>query len=171
MFFSSLAVGCAILLSGILSAYRFELRSTDIIWSTATYIKERAMGERRNVSWCPAISSLQRVVGGKWKIEILFYVALEDVRHFGELRRCLRGVSESTLSRQLKELVADDFLERVDYQEVPPRVEYRLTRRGESFKPLLQAMWDWSEAEFEFSQAEAEQMREARERLGVAQVR
>ena len=171
MFSSLLAVGCAILLSGILSAYRFELRSTDIIWSTATYIKERAMVERRKVSWCPAISSLQRVVGGKWKIEILFYVALEDVRHFGELRRCLRGVSESTLSRQLKELVADDFLERVDYREVPPRVEYRLTRRGESFKPLLQAMWDWSEAEFEFSQAEAEQMREARERLGVAQVR
>lgn len=129
------------------------------------------MGERRNVSWCPAISSLQRVVGGKWKIEILFYVALENVRHFGELRRCLRGVSDSTLSRQLKELGADDFLERVDYQEVPPRVEYRLTRRGESFRPLLQAMWDWSEAEFEFSQAEAEQMREARERLGVAQVR
>ena len=54
---------------------------------------------------------------------------------------------------------------------MPPRVEYRLTRRGESFRPLLQAMWDWSEAEFEFSQAEAEQMREARERLGVAQVR
>ena len=129
------------------------------------------MAEERKVSWCPAISSLQRVVGGKWKIEILFYVALEDVRHFGELRRCLRGVSESTLSRQLKELVEDDFLERIDYHEVPPCVEYRLTRRGESFRPLLQAMWDWSEAEFKFSQAEAEQMREARERLGVPQVR
>ena len=129
------------------------------------------MAEERKVNWCPAISSLQRVVGGKWKIEILFYVALEDVHHFGELRRCLRGVSESTLSRQLKELVADGFLERVDFKEVPPRVEYRLTRRGESFKPLLQAMWDWSEAEFKFSQAEAEQMRAARERLGVPQVR
>ena len=128
------------------------------------------MAEERKVNWCPAISSLQRVVGGKWKIEILFYVALEDVHHFGELRRCLRGVSESTLSRQLKELVADGFLERVDFKEVPPRVEYRLTRRGESFKPLLQAMWDWSEAEFKFSQAEAEQMREARTRLGVPQV-
>ena len=129
------------------------------------------MAEERKVNWCPAISSLQRVVGGKWKIEILFYVALEDVHHFGELRRCLRGVSESTLSRQLKELVADGFLERVDFKEVPPRVEYRLTRRGESFKPLLQAMWDWSEAEFKFSQADAEQMRAARERLGVPQVR
>jgi len=128
------------------------------------------MAEERKVSWCPAISSLQRVVGGKWKIEILFYVALEDVHHFGELWRCLRGVSESTLSLQLKELVADGFLERVDFKEVPPRVEYRLTRRGESFKPLLQAMRDWSEAEFKFSQAEAEQMREARTRLGVPQV-
>ena len=128
------------------------------------------MAEERKISWCPAISSLQRVVGGKWKIEILFYVTLEGVRHFGELRRCLRGISESTLSRQLKELVADGFLERVDFQEVPPRVEYRLTRRGESFRPLLQAMWDWSEAEFEFSQAEAEQMRQARERLGVAPI-
>ena len=129
------------------------------------------MAKERTISWCPAISSLQRVIGGKWKIEILFYIALEDVRHFGELRRCLRGVSESTLSRQLKELVADGFLERVDYKEVPPRVEYRLTRRGESFRPLLQAMWDWSEAEFEFSQAEAAQMRAARESLGMPQVR
>ena len=50
-------------------------------------------------------------------------------------------------------------------------MEYRLTRRGESFKPLLQAMWDWSEAEFEFSQAEADQMKRARESLGIAQVR
>ena len=125
----------------------------------------------RTISWCPAISSLQRVIGGKWKIEILFYVALEDVRHFGELRRCLRGVSESTLSRQLKELVADGFLARIDHQEVPPSVEYRLTRRGESFRPLLQAMWDWSESEFKFSEAEAEQMRQAREHLGIPQVR
>ena len=129
------------------------------------------MTGERTISWCPAISSLQRVIGGKWKIEILFYVALEGVHRFGELRRCLHGVSESTLSRQLKELVADDFLERIDHQEVPPRVEYRLTRRGESFKPLLQAMWDWSEAEFEFSQAEADQMKRARENLGIAQVR
>lgn len=134
-------------------------------------MKRGRMTKEHKVSWCPAISSLQRVIGGKWKIEILFYVALEDVRHFGELRRCLRGVSESTLSRQLKELVADGFLERIDYQEVPPRVEYRLTRRGESFRPLLQAMWDWSEAEFEFSQAEVEQMREARGNLGIEQVR
>ena len=133
--------------------------------------QEMHMAKERTISWCPAISSLQRVIGGKWKIEILFYIALEDVRHFGELRRCLRGVSESTLSRQLKELVADGFLERVDYKEVPPRVEYRLTRRGESFRPLLQAMWDWSEAEFEFSQAEAAQMRAARESLGMPQVR
>ncbi|MDU0348699.1 helix-turn-helix domain-containing protein [Actinomyces sp. MRS3W] len=129
------------------------------------------MDKTLKIEWCPAISSLQKVVGGKWKIEILFYVALAGVRHFGQLKRCLRGISDSTLSKQLRELVADDFLERIDYGEVPPRVEYRLTRRGESFKPLIQAMWDWSEAEFEFSRAEAEQMHAAREALGVPQVR
>ncbi|AYD90201.1 transcriptional regulator [Actinomyces sp. 2119] len=129
------------------------------------------MPEAPKITWCPAITSLQKVIGGKWKIEILFYVALADVRHFGQLRRCLHGISDSTLFKQLKELVEDDFLERIDHGEVPPRVEYRLTRRGESFRPLVQTMWDWSEKEFKFSQEEAEQMRQARETLGVPQVR
>lgn len=124
------------------------------------------MPETTRISWCPAISSLQKVVGGKWKIEILFYIAIEGVSRFGQLRRCMKNeVSESTLAKQLKELVEDDFLERIDFMEVPPRVEYRLTRRGESFKPILQAMWDWSENEFEFTQAEKAQMTAYREKL------
>ncbi|WP_164860062.1 winged helix-turn-helix transcriptional regulator [Actinomyces wuliandei] len=84
---------------------------------------------------------------------------------------------DSALLKQLKELVEDDFLERTDHGEPPPRVDYRLTRRGESLRPLVQTMWDWSdmwawsEKEFEFSQEEAEQMRQAHETLGVPQVR
>ena len=96
---------------------------------------------------CWAMSTLQRMLGGKWKIEILFYIALRDVSHFGQLRRCIGSISESTLSRQLHELVEDKFLERVDYGEVPPRVEYRLTPRGESFVPILLAMRAWGERE------------------------
>lgn len=60
------------------------------------------------------------MIGGKWKIEILFYIALRDVRHFGELRRCIGTISESTLSRQLRELVIDGMLERIDHGQVPP---------------------------------------------------
>lgn len=99
------------------------------------------------VERCKAVSTIQRMIGGKWKIEILFYIALRDVRHFGQLRRCIGNISESTLSKQLRELVQDGFLERIDYGEVPPRVEYRLTRQGESFVPILLSLKRWGEEE------------------------
>lgn len=85
------------------------------------------------------------MIGGKWKIEILFYIALRDVRHFGELRRCIGTISESTLSRQLRELVIDGMLERIDHGQVPPNVEYVLTKQGERFVPILIAMKTWGE--------------------------
>ena len=99
------------------------------------------------VERCKSVSMIQRMIGGEWKIEILFYVALKDVRHFGQLRRCIGTISESTLSKQLKELVDDGFLERTDFGEVPPRVEYALTKRGMSFVPILLAMKEWGEKE------------------------
>ena len=64
---------------------------------------------------CKSVSTIQRMIGGKWKIEILFYIALKDVRHFGQLRRCIGNISESTLSKQLRELVDDGFLVRTDF--------------------------------------------------------
>ena len=96
---------------------------------------------------CRSVSAIQRMIGGKWKIEILFYIALKDVRHFGQLRRCIGNISESTLSKQLRELVADGFLTRTDFGEVPPRVEYALTPQGESFVPILLALKQWGEKE------------------------
>lgn len=96
---------------------------------------------------CKSVSTIQRMIGGKWKIEILFYIALKDVRHFGQLRRCIGNISESTLSKQLRELVDDGFLVRTDFGEVPPRVEYTLTPQGESFVPILLSMKQWGEKE------------------------
>ena len=107
------------------------------------------MAQRRGeeIERCRSVSTIQRMIGGKWKIEILFYIALKDVSHFGQLRRCIGNISESTLSKQLKELVEDGFLARTDFGEVPPRVEYVLTPRGESFVPILLAMKQWGETE------------------------
>lgn len=96
---------------------------------------------------CKSVSIIQSMIGGKWKIEILFYIALKDVRHFGQLRRCIGTISESTLSKQLRELVDDGFLERRDFGEVPPHVEYTLTAQGESFVSILLAMKEWGEHE------------------------
>ena len=98
---------------------------------------------------CEPMSRLQSVIGGKWKILILWYVAAYGVQRFNELQRRLAGASHTTLTRQLRELEEDGFLCRTVYGEVPPRVEYRLSPLGESFAPLLHAMLRWSEEHLE----------------------
>lgn len=98
-----------------------------------------------SIGRCPTISTLQKIIGGKWKIEILYYVGLKNVHRFGELRRHIGNIAESSLTKQLRELEADGFLTRYDYKEVPPRVEYSLTEMGESFIPVLEHMKQWGE--------------------------
>lgn len=98
-----------------------------------------------NLARCEAMGRLQSVLGGKWKILILWYVAVYKVQRFGELRRRLEGITQSTLTRQLRELEEDGFLHREVFGQVPPRVEYTLTPLGESLVPVLEEMVRWSE--------------------------
>ena len=74
---------------------------------------------------------------GKWKMRILFMVGAHGTLRYGELRRLLDGVTHKMLSNQLKELAADGLVERIDYGEVPPRVDYRLTPNGEALMPIF----------------------------------
>ena len=94
---------------------------------------------------CLPMSRLQAVLSGKWKILILWYVAFYRVQRFGALLRRLDGITQSTLTRQLRELEADGFLHREVYPEVPPRVEYSLTETGYSLKPILDSMVAWGD--------------------------
>ena len=91
------------------------------------------------------LSTLQKVLGGKYKLEILYYIALKDIHRFGELRRCIEEISESSLTKQLRELEADGFITRHDFQEVPPRVEYQLTDLGKNFITVLDFMKEWGD--------------------------
>ena len=101
--------------------------------------------DKRALARCESMSRMQAVLGGKWKILILWYIATYEVQRFGELMRRIEGISQSTLTKQLRELEADGFLHREIYQEIPPRVEYSLTEFGQSFVPVLEAMLSWSE--------------------------
>lgn len=94
---------------------------------------------------CVPMSLLQGVLSGKWKLLILWYIAFYEVQRFGELYRRLDGITQSTLTKQLRELEQDGFLHRKVFPEVPPHVEYTLTEQGKSFVPVLQQMVTWSE--------------------------
>ena len=94
---------------------------------------------------CESMSRMQAVLGGKWKILILWYIATYEVQRFGALMRRIEGISQSTLTKQLRELEADGLVHREIYREIPPRVEYSLTDVGVSFVPILNAMVLWSQ--------------------------
>lgn len=69
---------------------------------------------------CVPMSKLQSVLSGKWKILILWYVAFYEKQRFGELYRRIDGITQSTLTKQLRELETDGFLHREVFPEVPP---------------------------------------------------
>ncbi len=94
---------------------------------------------------CKTMSTLQKILGGKWKLEILYYIAFCDIRRFGALRRQLGEITESSLTKQLWELEADGFLLRHDFQEIPPRVEYTLSDLGLSFIDVIAYMKAWGD--------------------------
>ena len=97
------------------------------------------------VARCEPMSRLQAVIGGKWKILILWYIAFYKVQRFGELMRRLDGITQSTLTKQLRELEKDGFLHRKVYQEIPPKVEYRLSDKGKSLMVILDQLCIWGE--------------------------
>ncbi len=83
------------------------------------------------------------VVGGKWKVLILWALINGMTRRFADLRRELPGVSEKVLIQQLRELEADEVIHREVFREVPPRVEYSLTEFGESLNEALRPLGAW----------------------------
>lgn len=95
----------------------------------------------RPIESCPMGVSI-RVLGGKWKLAILWRLIHGSVR-FNELERLLGGVTHKILAQQLKEMEADGLVARKVHAEVPPKVEYSLTETGRSLAPLLDAMCAW----------------------------
>ena len=94
---------------------------------------------------CKTMSTLQKILGGKWKLEILYYIAFYDIHRFGQLRRQLEEITESSLTKQLRELEADGFLIRRDFKEIPPHVEYTLSDLGSSFMDVISYMKAWGD--------------------------
>lgn len=82
------------------------------------------------------------VIGGKWKAAILYHLAQQTMR-FSELQRQFPDITRKMLTQQLRELERDGLVHREVYPQVPPKVEYWLTDKGRSIKPILDLMCEW----------------------------
>lgn len=85
------------------------------------------------------------IIGGKWKIMILCAIDNSDVIRYGELRRSVYGITNTMLARSLKEMEDDGLICREQYEEMPVRVEYRLTEKAKSIIPILLELKRWGE--------------------------
>ncbi|MEM6669240.1 MAG: helix-turn-helix domain-containing protein [Pseudomonadota bacterium] len=93
---------------------------------------------------CPVEAALE-LISGKWKGLALYHLA-DGVKRFTELKRLVGGVTQRTLTKQLRELEADGLVSRKVYPVVPPKVEYALTEKGEALIPVLIALRNWGAA-------------------------
>lgn len=92
---------------------------------------------------CPVETALE-VIGGKWKGVILYHL-MSGTKRFGELRRIYPKVSHQILTLQLRELEREGIIERITYNQVPPKVEYSLTEFGKTLNPIISLLKEWGE--------------------------
>ena len=85
------------------------------------------------------------LINGKYKMTILYTLTCFGVVRFNEMKKYIGEISYKTLSSTLKELEADLLVNRKEYPQVPPKVEYSLTERGKSLIPILDMMCEWGD--------------------------
>ena len=91
---------------------------------------------------CPVTATMQ-VLGGKWKAILINAIYHTSPARFGELKRSVKGITQSMLTQQLRELEDDGLVSRKIYAEIPPKVEYTLTEFGLTLSPIMQSMANW----------------------------
>lgn len=84
-----------------------------------------------------------KIIGGRWK-PMIIYVLFDGPLRFSELHRRIPGITQKMLTQQLKDLVADQIIDRVLFPAVPPKVEYSITEIGKTLEPIMKAMYLWA---------------------------
>lgn len=94
---------------------------------------------------CPLTHALS-LIGGKWRLAIIWAIHQRGTVRYNELKRAVEGVTNMMLTQALKDLEQQKIITRVQYLEVPPRVEYSLTKEGQDLIPALKALATWGKA-------------------------
>ena len=96
---------------------------------------------KKELPACP-VEITMGLIGEKWKVLIIRDL-LTGTKRFGELKKSVTGITQKVLTNNLRQREADGLIKRKVYAEVPPRVEYSLTKTGLSLKPILDSMVSW----------------------------
>lgn len=86
------------------------------------------------------------LISGKWKMNILYALSVLGTMRYGEIQRVLGNVTHRVLANKLKELEDNGLISRTVYPEIPPKVEYSITKKGQSLLPILKQICDWGRA-------------------------
>lgn len=89
------------------------------------------------------------IIGGKWKMIIMFWLSKRKIVRYGELKKLIKGITHKMLSSQLKELEYEGIIIRKEYHQIPPKVEYSLSEKGWTLMPILEEMCKWGHLYFE----------------------
>ena len=95
------------------------------------------------ITECPVTYTMS-MIGGKWKPIILCLIS-KGANRFGILHRAIDGISKQMLTKQLREMEGDGIITRKVFAEVPPRVEYAISEKGQTIFPVIDAMRNWGE--------------------------
>lgn len=102
-------------------------------------VSDIILTESGNCPVTPVIQMLQ----GKWKLQIIYELCIRSPMRFGELKKMLKPITNTMLTNALKELEEDGLVHREQYNEIPPRVEYSLTEKGQDMLSVFYAISQW----------------------------
>lgn len=102
-------------------------------------VKKGIVTDRGNCPVTPLLLMLQ----GKWKTQILYELCIHDTVRFGTLKKELPGITNTMLTNSLRELERDGFINREQFNEIPPHVEYSFTERGRDLMPIFYQIMLW----------------------------
>ena len=91
-----------------------------------------------------SVEATLEVIGGKWKCVILCHLT-HGKKRTSELKRLMPNITQKMLTQQLRELEEDGIINRIIYQQIPPKVEYELSEYGQSLQSILDALCNWGE--------------------------
>lgn len=118
------------------------MQNTEKELSYEEYRKKVKEGILTDAGNCP-VTPLLLMLQGKWKFQIIYELCIKDPIRFGELKKAIDGITNTMLTTSLRELEKDGLVSRIQFNEIPPHVEYSLTEKGKALLPIFYEITKW----------------------------